>query len=100
MSSEKIEANYEVLGNVIKLFSARCDQLAKLTSDVQAASERLSCEGWIGTGSDAFEKEMKGTVLPSMKRLAEAMCAASQATRKISDTLSAAEEQACGCFRF
>jgi hypothetical protein len=54
---------------------------------------------WIGEGARAFYKEMESDVMPSMKRLEQAMAEAAKVTNQIAKLIQQAEDDASRLFR-
>jgi len=99
MAGYKIQANYDTLQQVIQKFAQKSDEAHQLQTVVSRCSGQLQSGDWIGVGAERFFREMDDLVTPGMKRLIAVLKDASDATKKISDALREAEEQAGGLFR-
>jgi len=99
MAGYKIQANYDVLQQVMQKFAQKSDEAHQLQSVVNRCSGQLQSGDWIGVGAERFFQEMNDLVTPGMNRLISVLKDASSATKKISDALREAEEQAGGLFR-
>lgn len=95
---DKIEVNYEELGNIQKLFNSEAESINQLNQQTRQKVAALIGAGqsanWVGRGSEAFAAEMEGQMLPSLGRLVKALQDASQATQRIIQTYQGAEEEA------
>lgn len=97
--SDEIRGVYGDLDQVANRFtSAQSDVLATLQR-VRAAMEPLENGSWIGRGSDAFFREMRGEVLPAVQRLQQSLGEAARNTNAIVQTLRQADEEASSPFR-
>ncbi|MCB9126857.1 MAG: WXG100 family type VII secretion target [Ardenticatenales bacterium] len=94
-----IQANYNKLEEIAKRFEANSEAVAEMQKQVQRVFNNLHDGGWIGRGSDAFFEEMTHDVLPATARLASALQEASQVTRKISEILQQADQEAAAPFQ-
>ncbi|MEW5987100.1 MAG: WXG100 family type VII secretion target [Chloroflexota bacterium] len=97
--NEKIQATYEELDSVAKLFAQQADAIGKTLQSVQGAMDSLQGGGWIGRGADAFFAEMSDEVLPAVQRLGQALEQGGQTTQQISATVAQAEDEASSRFR-
>jgi len=95
---EKIEANYEELSNIQRLFTSEAESINQLYTQTRQKVDHLHGAGWIGRGSEAFFAEMQSVVLPSMGRLVKALHDGAQATQRIMQTFQSAEEEAKSIF--
>ena len=59
----------------------------------------LYTSSWIGRGFDAFQREMRGEVLPAVTRLQNALGEAASTTNSIVQTMQSADEEASAPFR-
>ncbi len=98
MASPEIKADYEILDQIKTLFSRRSDRWEQIVRQLESQAQNLCTEGWIGVGSVAFDNEMQGSFLPRMKRLVEALGAASSTTASTSSVVETAEDAAAKCF--
>lgn len=97
--SDEIRGVYGDLEQVANRFiSAQSDVLNTLQR-VRSAMEPLENGSWIGRGSDAFFREMRGEVLPAVQRLQQALGEAGRSTNAIVQTLHQADDDASAPFR-
>lgn len=97
--ADEIQADYDKLSQVASKFASQAQATRDMTSKVRAAMQKLEQGGWIGRGSDAFFKEMNGTVLPALKRMEAALQTGSQVSKEISQKMRTAEEEASSPFK-
>lgn len=96
--ADEIRADYEQLDQVASRFANQSQAIQDMLQKVKSSMDKL--EGnWVGMGSEAFFEEMHSLVLPGSQRLEHALNEASQVTRKISQTVKQAEEDASSPFR-
>ncbi len=96
---DEVRADYEQLEQVANQFQAQSQAIQQMLQNVKGSMDPLVGGGWIGRGSDAFYAEMEGEVLPATQRLQAALEEASQATKKITQTMQQAEDNASALFR-
>jgi len=99
MAGYKIQANYDDLAKAADHFSKHADHSEQLMRQVEGCYSSLERGDWIGVGAQRFFQEMQQLVFPGMKRLIRVLHDASSATKKISETLKQAEDEAGGLFR-
>ena len=93
-----IQADYEVLEEVARVFYRESDNLNEMRRHVINCMEALERDGWWGQGADSFYKEMEVKVLPTLRRLIEALGSAGWTTRKSADVFAEAEDEAGNFF--
>lgn len=89
-----IQADYEVLEEVARVFYRESDHLEEMRRRVMNCMEALEREGWWGLGAEAFYREMDLHVLPTLRRLIDALGSAGWTTRKSADIFADAEDEA------
>ena len=94
MRSPKIRADHDILTTLAQTFEREANDTRQTLQRLQNQMEVLQGGDWIGKGAQAFYREMSGDVLPSMKRLGNALEAAHRATKAISQIMRDAEEEA------
>jgi len=99
MPGYKIQANYDQLASAAARFTNEANQTTQLTQQVRQCFEVLQGGDWIGMGAQRFFAEMRELVFPGLQRLSSTLQDASQATKRISEALRQAEEQAGALFR-
>jgi len=70
--AEKIQVDYEGLGQLASQVSKMADEMEKIYSKILSQTEVLA-NSWIGRGANAFQQEMDELVLPGLKRLYEGL---------------------------
>jgi len=98
MQAEIVQAEYDRLENIAGRFAAQSEAIAGMLSRVKEGVDGLGSGGWEGRGSDAFLAEMEGEIIPATSRLESALTEADQVTRKISEIIRKAEEEAARIF--
>lgn len=96
----KIQANYDELNNIANQFMQEASAASDLTNKIQNLVSDLEGGGWIGRGAENFYAEMYDLVFPGLERLSQALEQAGQATKKVADIISQAEQDASGQFKF
>lgn len=96
--ADEIRADYDQLDQVASRFANQSQAIQQMLQKVKSSMDKL--EGnWVGLGSEAFFQEMQSLVLPASQRFQNALQEASQVTRRISQTVKTAEEDASSPFR-
>jgi WXG100 family type VII secretion target len=97
--ADRIEVNYEELGNLAKRFTSEGEVIGQLYSSTRQKVEGLHNAGWIGRGADTFFAEMQTRVLPGLDRLSKALLFAAESTQKISNIYRNGEEESSSLFK-
>lgn len=97
--AEKIQADYDQLGQVSGKFADQSGAIQQMLQSVRNSMSKLEDGGWIGRGSDAFFAEMNGEVLPAVNRLQQALDEASRAANEINQLVQQADDEASSPFR-
>lgn len=97
--SDLLQANYEQLEELAKLWSQLCDTVQTLHNNLKSQAEELCSEHWLGAGSEAFSTEIMSDVLPSMNRAAEAFCLTGEITMEIANDIRETENGCSALFR-
>lgn len=98
MSAETIQAQYEQLDQLAKRFQSQAEANQQLLQTVRQRADALR-EGWQGSGSEAFHREMDSVTYPAMNRLTHALTEGSRVTMQIARLMKDAEEDAAAPFR-
>lgn len=98
MSSELIQSNYESLAEVAARFERNREQIKQTHTAIQRKAQVLA-KTWEGRGAQAFQRELQSTLFPALQRLTNALGQAGAITRKISQSVSQAEEEAARLFQ-
>jgi len=69
----RIRAQYSDLTQASQAFTNEAHTIGSMYNQLKGRTEDLHGKGWQGLGSDAYFKEMEGTVLPAIKRLEGAL---------------------------
>ncbi len=97
--AEQIEANYEVLEQVINKFNTLHADMGTTRTNLSNAYTPLMDGGWQGDAAKAHYEELDNEVGPQLKRLTDAFERALEATKQIAQTFEAAEEEAGNAFQ-
>ncbi|HRI56040.1 MAG TPA: WXG100 family type VII secretion target [Anaerolineae bacterium] len=99
MGNDIIQAQYDQLEQIAVRFGQQAEAAAQTTQRVQQSMRALQAGGWEGRGAAAFFGEMERSVLPSMQRLSGALGQSQTVTRRISQVMRTAEEEAAAPFK-
>lgn len=94
MPAPKLRWDYDELMQIAQLFGRESQAAGKTLKRVQNRKADLESGDWVGKGAKAFYQEMDQAVLPSMRRLSEAMAIAQQVTMQMVRILQGAESDA------
>jgi WXG100 family type VII secretion target len=97
--SDEIRAHYDELDQVSTQFSNLAQVVQDMQQKVNASYGKLRDKGWIGMGAEAFFGEMETLIFPATNRLGQAFDQASQTTKKISQSVRQAEQEASNLFK-
>jgi WXG100 family type VII secretion target len=98
--ADKVQADYEQLGQVSSQFANQSQVIQELIQKVRSSVQQLEDGGWIGRGADAFFSEMQSTVFPAIQRLESSLNDASSTTKQIAQNMQQAEQEAQSLFSF
>jgi WXG100 family type VII secretion target len=99
MATPRVRADYEILAQITQAFRVHASDCRKSLQRITQQMDTLQGGDWVGKGANAFYQEMNSSVLPSFNRLIASLEQASQDTRKMSDIMKKAEEEAASFFR-
>ena len=94
MRTDRVQADYDELEAIARQFDREGQDVERLMMRIRALVEELERGGWQGRGARAFYDEMYQEVLPSLRRLFDALYQASDATTQVVNILHEAETQA------
>jgi WXG100 family type VII secretion target len=94
MTAAKFRADYAQLDKIATQFRAQGAVAQQTLRDLQAQMRVLQIGDWIGRGANRFYEEMQSNVLPSQRRLVEALREAASATDRINHIAQQAERDA------
>jgi WXG100 family type VII secretion target len=98
MSAPTVRSNYDELKNIAQSFSQQAESLNTMNQNLQGNVDTLQGGDWIGQGAQAFYKEFGDTVMPTLKRLQNAMSESARITQQISQVMKEAEDNASRVF--
>lgn len=99
MTAPRVRADYDALRQMSADWRQQASETAKSLQQLRSQMQTLEGGDWVGQGATAFYGEMNGQVLPTLKRLTDALNAASDTTQKISALMKQAEDEAASCFK-
>ena len=97
--ANEVRASYNELEQLSNRFARSQSEIQQMIQQVRNAMQPLENGSWIGRGSDAFLREMRGEVTPAVARLQQALGEASRTTKEIVQTMQQADDQASAPFR-
>lgn len=97
--AEVIRVDYEALSKIADRFGQEAEAIEQMLQMTRGAMTPLQNSGWVGRGSDAFFAEMESDILPTVRRLADALAQANAVSRQIGELMQGAENEACSPFR-
>jgi WXG100 family type VII secretion target len=98
--ADKVQADYEQLGQVSSQFANQSQVIQELMQKVRSSVQQLEDGGWIGRGADSFFSEMQSVVFPAIQRLESSLNDASSTTKQIAQNMQQAEQEAQSLFSF
>lgn len=98
--ADKVQADYEQLGQVSSQFANQSQLVQELMQKVRSSMQQLEDGGWIGRGADAFFSEMQSVLFPAIQRLESSLNDASSITKQIAQNMEQAEQDAQSLFSF
>jgi WXG100 family type VII secretion target len=96
MPASTVRSDYDQLNSVAQSFSAQADAINNMNSNLQSCVDTLNQGDWIGQGAQAFYREMGDQIMPTLKRLKNAMDESARITKQISQAMQEAEQGASG----
>ena len=94
MPAPRIRIEYDVMDQVAKKFFTQADLTDQSLRSLSTQMRSLQDGDWMGEGAKKFFSEMDSGVLPSVQGLSEALKEGGQVTRKISQVMHQADEDA------
>lgn len=94
MEAPRIRADYDALTQIAQRFAGEADAQRTTLQSLRQSYTPLEDGDWIGQGARAFFAEMRGSVFPSLTRLAQAMGDAQQSMLRILALVRQAEGEA------
>ena len=99
MPANLFRGDYDQLAQIAQRFAREHDAAQRMLADVQRQTGVLQSGDWVGQGAQAFYAEMNSAVLPSLKRLAQALQSAQRVTAQISREIKQAEDEAAAVLK-
>ncbi len=94
MADKVTKADYEALTDAAKSFSQESDRIKQIAGRLGRGAENLKRTSWTGKGADAFFKEVETSILPTYRRLSDALKEASNIMKALGQLFQGAEEEA------
>ena len=98
MPAPRIRADYDQLLHIAQIFDQQAETTEGTLRDMAQRMQVLQGGDWIGQGAQAFYSEMEQSILPTFKRLVDALHAAAQTTQAIIGEVKGAEQGASSTF--
>jgi WXG100 family type VII secretion target len=99
MPAPKVRIDYETMKQIARAFARESETAGRTLQNLQRSMDVLQRGDWIGKGAKAFYQEMEQDVLPSMRRLSQALGSASSVTLQIVQLMQGAEDEASAILR-
>jgi WXG100 family type VII secretion target len=99
MSANKVRTDYENLRQIAQVFSQQAEATRQTLQKMQRDMDILQQGDWVGKSADKLYAEMTASVLPSVKRLGDALARAQQVTQQISAIMKDAEDASAALFK-
>jgi WXG100 family type VII secretion target len=93
---DKTRVEYETLASVAAQFEREAQRIKQTTQGLARKVDTLCGPSWVGRGADVFQREMEGSVLPSLSRLEQALTESSRFLKAINKLFQEAETEAAG----
>ena len=99
MGSDVIRVDHDAMAQIASKFEQNAQKTTQTLQELQRPYQGLKEGGWIGQGATAFYAEMDGKIIPSVRRLIQALSQAGQATNEIAGVMRNADEEASSNFK-
>jgi WXG100 family type VII secretion target len=99
MTAPRVRADYDQLKGMAGQFGGQAQAAQQTLQALQRELDTLQGGDWVGTGASAFYAEMGSQVLPTLRRLANALATAQQTTLQIHEVMAQAEAEAARWLR-
>jgi WXG100 family type VII secretion target len=96
---QKVRADYELLAEIAQTFEHESRRTRQTLDRLHQDLDVLLEGDWVGKAATAFYQEMIASVLPSLKRLADALEQGGRAARQMSRIMKQAEDDSAALFR-
>jgi WXG100 family type VII secretion target len=94
MPNSQIRADHDQLAQIAQRWTIQADAVQNSTQNVRQRLEKLKGGDWYGDSASRFYGEMDSAIMPALLRLIHALRQAAELTRRISDEMKRAEEEA------
>lgn len=98
MSAAKVRSDFDQLNNIAGTFGSQSDAIGQMTQNLKGKMEQLRGGDWVGKGATKFYNEMDNSVMPSLKRLQNALSQANSTTKKIAQLMKQTEDESARIF--
>jgi len=98
MTCPKVRSDHDQLNNIASTFSSQADTINQMNQNLKGKMEQLRGGDWVGKGATKFYNEMDSSVMPSLKRLQNALSQASSTTKKIGQLMKQTEDESARIF--
>ncbi|HRE46121.1 MAG TPA: WXG100 family type VII secretion target [Aggregatilineales bacterium] len=96
--ANRIQADYDSLSSIRQMFARHAEKTNGLLNTLRHVTDTFAAGGWVGSGADAYQREMADRLFPALKTLIESLNHAAQMTEKIAKLLGEAEAEAAALF--
>src|SRR5262245_41542002 len=100
MPPTRVRADYAELAEISGVFSRQAELIRQMTEAIKAGQAALAGGDWCGRGADKFYAEMDSHVNPALTKLHSALAEAAQVTKRVSQVMKQAEEDAARVLRW
>ncbi len=99
MTAPRVRADYDQVKGMASQFGGQAQAAQQTLQALQRDLDVLQGGDWVGNGASAFYAEMGSQVLPTLRRLANALASAQQTTLQIHQVMAQAEAEAARWLR-
>jgi WXG100 family type VII secretion target len=92
--ADKTKVDYDALADAGNRFGQEADRIRNIAGRLGQGTENLKRSGWVGKGAEAYYKEWESSILPTYRRLAEALKEAANILKALSKLFKDAETEA------
>jgi WXG100 family type VII secretion target len=91
--ADKTKVDYDALADAGSKFSQEADRIRNIAGRLGQGTENLKRSGWVGKGADAYYKEWESNLLPTYRRLSDALREAAKIFKELSKLFNDAETE-------
>ena len=99
MAAEHVRSDFDQLKSIAGQFRSASETINGMTNNLKGKVETLRGGDWVGKGATKFYGEIDGSVMPSLKRLTNALNEASRITNQIAQIMKQTEDETSALFR-